>query len=512
MRLLKRLLFLAEKKQHEWQAYPEWQEPPEKRFVDSHVVPLGVSVRFNPKDRNQLVTALNGKEMKRWSISGQLQGIIPNLKTNNESDPNLVAYGISFSPDGKRLAISGRILDLSGKRLITYNPNLQGDVPGLYDNNYAADVSFSPDGKRLITTNTVKAVIWDLAEKSGSSETERSWSAYPEFEQSGVRWWQVYVSPDKQHIATWGEKRIARIWDLFGKKIAEFKNVTSINFDRKGEFLAIGYQDGDVEIWDSSGKRQRILQWSAHSRQLVTSVSFSPDNQRLLTAGYDNMIRIWDISGKSTPKILTQWAGSGYAIFSPDGQRIAGIIPGFANGIAIWNLQGNKLAQWRTHYVTRSLIFSPDGKRIATAVDDYVATVRLWDLSGKELLRISANDNRNARIEQVSFSRNGQLLGTAGLDGTAQLWTLSGLKVAQFAPYGVNAGPWIRSVNFTPDGKFLVTADDPYGKVRLWKIEGQDNLLRRGELDDLLKRGCAWLKDYVASHPEEAADICPNRS
>ncbi|HEY9608137.1 MAG TPA: hypothetical protein V6C93_02165 [Allocoleopsis sp.] len=31
-------------------------------------------------------------------------------------------------------------------------------------------------------------------------------------------------------------------------------------------------------------------------------------------------------------------------------------------------------------------------------------------------------------------------------------------------------------------------------------------------LDDLLRRGCAWLKDYIASRPEDAADICPNRS
>ncbi|GAA6618720.1 AAA-like domain-containing protein [Scytonema sp. NUACC26] len=474
---------LSGKKQHEWQAYPA------AGLVDWDVIPLGVSVRFNPRDKNQLVTAAHNKSVKLWTISGEPQRELSN--TN--------AYGISFSPDGQRLAISGSILDLSGKELMVYNQNLRTDGTS------AADVSFSPDGKRLITTDTISASIWDLAETSGSSkakEIERSWVAYPELEQSGARVWQVYVSPDNQHIATWWEMGIARIWDFSGKRLAEFKNVKSINFDRKGQFLAIGYQDGRVEIWDGSGQRQRISQWSAHSRQPVRSVSFSPDSQQLLTAGDDKMIRIWDVSNKPTPKMLAEWAGSAYAIFSPKGQYIAAIIPGFANGLTLWNPQGKKLAQWRTHFVTRSWAFSPDEKQIATSGDDSVATVRLWDVSGKELQRISPNDNNNLRLEQVSFSPNGKLLATAGLDGTAQLWTLSGLKVDEFTPYGVNKGPWIRSISFTPDGKFLVTGDDPYGKVRLWKIE---------LLDDLLKRGCAWLKDYVASHPEDAVDICPER-
>lgn len=434
---------LSGEKQHEWQAYPA------VGLVAWDVVPLGVSVRFNPRDRNQLVTAAKDQPVQLWSLSGQLQG-------DGFSNPH--AYGISFSPDGRQLAISGSILDLLGNSLMTYNPNLELDADGPYDNNYAADVSFSPDGKRLITTNTINASIWDLEETSGASEIERSWIAH-----EGIAW-RVYFSPDNQHIATWGDSatgtprpRIARIWDLSGNKIAEFTNVSSINFDQKGEFLAIGYQNGHIQIWDGSGQRQRTLEWSAHPLQAIGSVSFSPDSQRLLTSGNDRMIRIWDISSKPTPKLLTEWAGSAYAIFSPDGQYIAAIkASGLASGLVLWDLEGQPLAEWRTHNVTRSWIFSPDGQRIATAGDDYVSPVRLWDLSGKELLRIFPHDARNNRIEQASFSPDGQLLATAGIDGTAQLWTLSGLKFAQFAPYGVNGGPWIRSVSFSPDGQFGV--------------------------------------------------------
>lgn len=103
--------------------------------------------------------------------------------------------------------------------------------------------------------------------------------------------------------------------------------------------------------------------------------------------------------------------------------------------LRVWDLRGktvSKLAEWRPHpQVTRSVAFSPDGKLIATAGDDFVAPVRIWNLSGKEQLKILPT--QQTRIEQVSFSPDGQLLATAGIDGTAQLWTLFGLKVAQFA-------------------------------------------------------------------------------
>jgi WD40 repeat protein len=55
-------------------------------------------------------------------------------------------------------------------------------------------------------------------------------------------------------------------------------------------------------------------------------------------------------------------------------------------------------------------------------------------------------------------------------------------------------------VSFSPDGKMLATAGTDSktlgtdGTVKLWRVDG---------LDQLLVRGCNWLKDYLATHPEE---------
>lgn len=134
--------------------------------------------------------------------------------------------------------------------------------------------------------------------------------------------------------------------------------------------------------------------------------------------------------------------------------------------------------------------FSPDGQRLVTAGTD--TTVRLWNLSGREIAKLNTYQGG---VLSASFSPDGERLATAGQDGTVRIWLPSGLQIAQFSGHQGR----VYSVSFSPNGKYLATVGRD-GMVRLWRIEG---------LDELLARGCGWLKDYLATHPNPSIN-CPN--
>jgi WD40 repeat protein len=121
-------------------------------------------------------------------------------------------------------------------------------------------------------------------------------------------------------------------------------------------------------------------------------------------------------------------------------------------------------------------------------------TARVWDTSGKLITELKHQDT----VTSASFSPDGQRLVTTSRDNTLRVWDLSGRLLAELKPQN-----YVNSASFSPDGQRLVTEGFD-GTVLLWRMDG---------LDQLLTRGCNWLKDYLASHPEEQKKlpVCQKR-
>ncbi len=423
------------------------------------------SVSFSP-DSQRIVTG-NGKA-RLWNLSGQQLAEFNHLSVRC----------VSFSPDGQRIATAGgngkaMLWNLSGQQLAQLNGH-QGLV---------RSVSFHPDREYLATAGSDGTTrLWDLSEKQLAQ-----WHGH-----QGVVWSATF-SPDGQCIATVGQSGIVKFWDLSGQLLTQWQAYhdwfTRASFSPDGQCLATAGNNGIARLWNLSG--QRLGEWNTYQGRIV-EVDFSPDGQSLALIGENGTARLWNLSGQQ----LTQFYGHQGQVrisFSPDGKRIA--TAGGEGTLQLWNLSGQHLAQFDAHLdPIRSVKFSSDGQLLAVAGG--VSTVQLWNLQQRQLAQWNTGQEK---ILAVSFSPDGQRLATAGWDGTVRLWDLSGRLIAHWKGHQGE----ITSMSFSPNGQRLATAGED-GTVRQWRIEG---------LEELLSRGCDWLKDYLTTYPEELEKLegCQSR-
>jgi WD40 repeat protein len=500
-----------------------------------------ISASFSP-DGQRIVTSsdLYGQlPVRLWDLSGKLLAQVEAGSASFSPDgQRIVTYGhnggvesASFSPDGQRIVTIpnglnsiAKVWDTSGRLLA----NLKLSPRGMN-----TKASWSEDGQRIFTFTSVLddldiVSVWDLSARrfgnikkfwgdiyhvvgspdgqhilmSDSSETVSVWNL------SGRLLWELKgyqggkFSPDGQHILTFRPNdRTIQVWNLSGELIAKFKGWNGIFSPDSKRIITTFIDKPTAQVWDLSG---RLLTELKGYQGVIMEARFSPDGQRIITESADNTARIWDLSGKvlaeikefdSNPRIrkLRWQAGLYYptSSFSSDGQRILTVSSD--NTVHIWGLSGKMLTKKTHQDEIREASFSPDGQRILIAFN--TGTAHVLDLSGRLLAELKGHQNS---ISQASFSPDGQRILTVSLDKTARLWDLSGrllaeLKMLDSRSSFPDSSAILKSAFFSQDGKQIVTVSHE-GIIRIWRVGG---------LDDLLARGCNWLRDYLATHPKE---------
>ncbi|NET33875.1 MAG: hypothetical protein F6K19_17955 [Cyanothece sp. SIO1E1] len=324
----------------------------------------------------------------------------------------------------------------------------------------------------------------------------------------------VSFSPDGQTLASASADGTATLWNQQGKPLASLQAhqgwIWSICFSPDGQTLATASGDSTIRLWQVQGEPLGIIH--GHKRG-VYSARFSPNGQTLATASADGTARLWNLAGEPLA-IFQQHQGSVRSIcFSPDGFTLA--TASGDNTARLWDLHGRPIEVFQGHRGSvREASFNPNGQFLATASGD--KTARLWDLQGQQLMEFQGHQ---AGVRSLSFSPNGKTLATASEDGITCLWDLEGILITTFP----GNQSWINSVRFSPDGQTLATASGD-GTIRLWDLQSgklapnqpalahplETGLIDRtadsqqvaNRLDELLARGCDWLKDYLNENPQ----------
>jgi WD40 repeat protein len=237
--------------------------------------------------------------------------------------------------------------------------------------------------------------------------------------------------------------------------------VTAVAYDPTGNYIAIGNEDGLVQVIDA---QDRSMLYPLQFEDAVSGLDFSPDGERLGISSDDGSAIV--VSAENGNELFSLAGHDGYYVsdikFSPDGNLIA--TGGGDWYVKIWNAVNGSLRVTlpsHTDAVT-SIDFSPDSTRLVSG--SYDDTVILWDLETNSLLnkfRPDGFDTAGNRINSVAFNPWGSRIIASGRP-TVVVW--DAIDFGELQRLRGNRAN-VYAVNYAPDGLSMLTAS---AGVKIW--------------------------------------------
>jgi len=224
------------------------------------------------------------------------------------------------------------------------------------------------------------------------------------------------------------------VWDLktnHQRQIHLEASATRVVYSLDGKTLATGDKKGNIQLWDAQSLKKSDLPLDAHKGP-VTDLAFDPKRNVLRSIGEDNELI-------SQPLI-----------------------------------RGQPSIRGKEQNISRIAV-SPDGMVIGYGADDG-RLVLLDAISDQEIMPVVNQSGSGNGIEtpppinDLAFSRDGKLLASSS-GRNVQLWDVENRQ--QLGPPLTGLSSELRAVKFTPDGKYLLTADEQ-GTLLRWAVKAEE--------------------------------------
>ncbi len=270
-------------------------------------------IAYVPGRKEFFTSGTDGKVIK-WDMNGNKKGL-----EIIYSDGEIVDV-LAVSPDAGWLACGGR--NSSIRMIPVEGTGLGYELRG--HSGKITSLTFSYDGEYLYSAaHDGKVLKWNLSARTSTDVTTG---------ETGIV--SVDLSSDGTELAGITTNGGAVVWNQDDRK-PDFslnpsgRKITSLKFQPGESRLAVGYDDGMVEVWDTR-KNERIWEVKAHEKE-VTGIRYNGNRQRMATAGRDGTLRLWEpgspdelpvsFSDNGGPVVAIEFSSDGNLIISGTGSK-----------------------------------------------------------------------------------------------------------------------------------------------------------------------------------------------
>jgi WD40 repeat protein len=388
---------------------------------------------------------------------------------------------LALSPNGERLAVAATRVSLWSVR---ETPRL---LSWFDHDSLVYGLAFSSDGDRLVGLcgqgqvhtwrTTYMAATTTLDDARPPTQTPTLATSHTTLSPSG----RLVASGDLAGtVSLWrlsDASQIAR-WTLPESKATESPPPTgpvrpanplavrALSFSGNERVLALGYENGAVGMRRvPSG--EAVREFAAHPSS-VMAMATSADGRWLATGALDGTARVWDWATGALQAVffVNGTNAVGALAFRRDSSLLVGSTPGdgpptvflwdwrsqrtLASAVVPWSSVGSG-ARERPEPVTPIAINPVDG-RIAMGVGHSDSAVSIWDSELTREVGRLVGTGGHGEMRSVDFSPDGERLVTAEQGGGIRVWSADRLELLAVLDVG---GEFVR---FTPDGRRLIAA------------------------------------------------------
>lgn len=226
----------------------------------------------------------------------------------------------------------------------------------------------------------------------------------------------VAIHSDLVQATTWSfDKRKMGDLKLLSEKFKDSKKkdfATCLNMTHCGNFVIIGYSNGDVERFNVQSGQHRATYGSPAHTSDVRGVWVDNLNQIVITGGVDCFLKFWNFKETKTPKGTMKMHES---ILFIRGHRESSMVCVAFEDFSL------KIVDYDTKNVVRKFVghtgpitdacFSPDSRWLITASMD--CTIRTWDIPSSYLID---QFRMSKPCISLTMSPTGDFLATAHVD------------------------------------------------------------------------------------------------